>query len=227
MQEVARMNVTTFSPNGDRKILVGSEDAPQVFMVSSHVMAHTGKAWIAMFGPESPFISTESSSLSDGMIEISMPDDNVGALKILLSAAHLKYKMIPKAIPFDDLVHIAILADKYDLAELLLPWVGGWVKHVQEYDSEIIDDCGWLFVAWSFGIASIFKRVTNMIILHWPIVRIYLLGQKAPQVTKRTTECTYEQDAARRRIKRHKRNPHTHHAAWSSWYVSPCRGSRI
>ena len=173
-------NFTNFSRDGDRRILAGSKDASEIFIVSSHVMALTGKEWATMFGPDSSFFTTESSNRPSGIIQIPMPDDDPAALRVLLSVAHLKHSMIPKTLSFEELVQIAILSDKYDLAELISPWIGGWVKHVQENYKENSNDRGWLFVAWTFGIASIFERVSNVCIRNSSITDFSKRAREGP-----------------------------------------------
>ena len=167
-----------YDPHGDRKILAGSEEKPATFIVSSQAMSLTSRQWRVMFAADSPFASAPGAT--DSVIEVPMPDDDVKSLKILLSVIHLKFKLVPTVLAYEDLVSLAILTDKYDVAEVVQPWITNWVnKHViprglQDLSS-LANSEGWLFVAWSFGLVDVFEQIWAVLVKNIAISKDYTL----------------------------------------------------
>ena len=167
MTDTVSSSILHFDPFGDRKIIAGSEEKPEIFLVSSQAMSLTSRQWRAMFAADSPFATAPSSPNS--VVEIPMPDDDANALRVLLSVIHLKFGLLPKLLAYDDLVKLAIVCDKYDVAEVVQPWITDWINNHKvleslEDRSRIANTEGWLFVAWTFGLISIFERVSAVLI---------------------------------------------------------------
>jgi hypothetical protein len=137
--------------NCDRTIVVGEkEDGERFYQVSSTVMSMASPVWKVMFDPVSGF----RESNPDVLVEF--PEDDPDMLLILLRIAHLQFLVVPKSIPFDWLVKITVLCDKYDCVGLVCPYIESWMN-------PYIDHClepgyeGWLFIAWTFGCQHIFS----------------------------------------------------------------------
>ena len=151
--------ITHFNPDGDLKLLVGTENNQEIFVVSSKAMSLVCKPWKAMVGPDSKFI--EGSSSADAAVPL--PDDNINALRILLNAAHFRFSLIPATLSFEGLLELAILCDKYDSAELVQPWLKTWLIHAQTLSLTLYRE-GWLFISWSFGLSAKFHEVANILV---------------------------------------------------------------
>jgi hypothetical protein len=59
---------------------------------------------------------------------ITLPEDNPDALRILLKAVHSQSDTIPKVLSEDDLFHLALLCDKYDMVGLFKSFWNDWVS---------------------------------------------------------------------------------------------------
>jgi hypothetical protein len=49
-------------------------------------------------------------------------EDDLGALSILLYIAYLQFDKVPSRLEFDELVAVAILADKHQAMKLVVLW---------------------------------------------------------------------------------------------------------
>ena len=163
MEEAREPVITHYDPFGDRKILAGTKEKPEIFMVSSQAMSLASKQFRNMFAADSRF--AEATRSPGTIIEKSLLEDHVNSLKILLSIIHLKHSLVPSTLSYDELVQLAILCDYYDVAEVVQPWITNWIHHVQKRQAKNkLAAEGWLFVAWTFGIEDIFERVSTYLI---------------------------------------------------------------
>ena len=76
--------------------------------------------------------------------------DNAEALLILFNIAHTKFSEIPLRVSTSLFYQVAILCDQYDCAEMVSPWLSGWIKNEDQ------DCCGkeyakWMLISWVFG----------------------------------------------------------------------------
>ena len=168
--------ITHFDPDGDLKILAGTEKDREIFIVSSKAMSLACKPWKAMVGPDSKFI--EGTSSADAAVPL--PDDDIIALKILLNVAHLRFSLVPDFLSFEDLLQVAIICDKYDAAELVQPWLQGWLMDAQTL-SQFVNHEGWLFISWTFGLSDLFRKVAQTIASDLEVVADsnYTIGGRA------------------------------------------------
>ena len=178
MADTSGPSTIAYDPFGDRIILAGSEERPETFIVSSQAMSLTSKQWRVMFAADSPFATTPSSPNS--IIQVPMPDDDVNSLKILLSVIHLKFRLVPTVLAYEDLVSLAILCDKYDVSEVVQPWITNWIKNHKipgslQDESHIAYSEGWLFIAWTFGLVRIFEQVSADLIRNIAMSKDYTL----------------------------------------------------
>ena len=144
---------------GDVVLVVGLGTESRTFCVSSRVMRLANPVWRAMLSPEHGFQES-----SPGTNVITLPEDDVHSIFIVLLASHVRFQEIPKLISFKQLVSLCEVCDKYDCISVLQPWLPGWLalyKHsVTEPGWE-----EWSFIAWVVGDEAIFKKATDWIIL--------------------------------------------------------------
>ncbi|KAI1254013.1 hypothetical protein MGN70_004408 [Eutypa lata] len=92
---------------------------------------------------------------------VNLPDDDHDALKVLLDIVHSNFDKVPNSVTdLDDLYHIAVLTDKYDMTHLLRPWIRQWESPKYE-EMPLWDDSRGksqdcflekhLWIAWQFG----------------------------------------------------------------------------
>ena len=114
-------------PSGQLKLSLRHEDprtkitTMSKFVVSPHAMCLASPVWKASLDTEGPWARQRS---TDKGLQIF--DDDPEALLILLNIAHLQFLRVPTSLSFDQLFHVAVICDKYDIAELVLPWLKIW-----------------------------------------------------------------------------------------------------
>lgn len=146
---------------GDAILLIGPENDQQPVLVSRIVMSLASSVWKAMFCREQ---WTESTAT-----ELSLPEDNVDAMLIALRIAHLKFKDLPSEneLSFEAFLDLAVLCDKYDLIQLVRPFVDlhGWAKeHLKSVAMGINYSASWLFICWTFGYEESFASLANKLV---------------------------------------------------------------
>jgi hypothetical protein len=141
-----------FDDRGDKRLLVDNT----ILVVSSKTMSLISDPFKAMLGPTGAF--SEAQPGNDEPIPL--PEDNLDALTILLWIAHLHFNKVPARLEFEELVAVAVLTDKYQATQMVSPWLSGWVGNLR---GTVCEDGyeEWLWIAWEFGLADIFKDVAN------------------------------------------------------------------
>ncbi|KAF2097432.1 hypothetical protein NA57DRAFT_77690 [Rhizodiscina lignyota] len=123
---MATIEDITFDPAGNLFLLVGfQEDGSHVRMlVSKKAMSLASSKWAKMMKDNDKSDDTQFSFFPD----IAMPDDDVNALVVLLNIAHLKFDDVSFHLPFNTLVNVAVLCDKYNMVHLVRHFKGHWIK---------------------------------------------------------------------------------------------------
>ena len=140
-------------PSGDLKLLLKAGNKRKTLIVSSKVMCLASPVWRTMLDPKGHFKEASPESK-----EITLEDDDLEALLLLLNIAHLRYLNIPTSLEYNGLLNLAILCDKYDTVTLIRPWLPKWLEGLKH----LADTAGyeeWLFIAWVLGDAKTFERV--------------------------------------------------------------------
>jgi len=89
---------------------------------------------------------------------------NSDALLILLRITHLQFANIPKRLPYETLLGVAVLCDQYDCRKLVRPWLADWLED-EWYESNRRCQEGWLFIAYYFGRRNIFSQLAMTCVL--------------------------------------------------------------
>jgi len=146
------------------------------FKVSSHVLCAASSVFRAMFGPGGKFKESRELRTAEPSTELyvlPIEDDDLDVLQFVLMILHHRNSGVPLEIDFDELVQVAVLSDKYDLAVALRftasAWRGRWRCKVNRTmaGSDTLADPGfenWLLVSWVFGETEIFKRLSEILI---------------------------------------------------------------
>lgn len=148
------LNTIVLHDSGDITLLVGSGKVQQPVLVSSPVLQIASPVWKAMCGEH--WKESEAH-------EIPLPDDDVEAMLIVLRIVHLKFHDLPekKGMSFNTLYKLAIVCDKYDLVQVVRPfldlhcWAQSYIypTHTRSHHP------AWLFVAWTFGYTESFEAL--------------------------------------------------------------------
>lgn len=104
------------------------------------------------------------SATSEFPFEMNLEHDNYGALLIVLNAVHYRVRKIPKSLSLDEFYQLAILCDKYELAEILVPWVNIWKSKLGNVPGGKSSYGRWFVIAWVFRLSKTFEAVTKEMI---------------------------------------------------------------
>lgn len=99
-----------------------------------------------------------------GTVEVSLPDDDVEALTILLHIIHGRTKEVPTKVSLELLNKIAVVVDKYRLQDGVGFFSDSWVDDVKrkypilhKSDNYLIK---WLGISWVFRKKDLFNQAT-------------------------------------------------------------------
>ncbi|RDW58019.1 hypothetical protein BP6252_13430 [Coleophoma cylindrospora] len=162
---------------------LGKEASPLTdvgMLVSSKHMMLASPVFKAMLRPN----FREGETLrATGQATIPLPEDHLDAFVILLDIIHGRSKKIPRVVPFEMLLSLAILIDKYRLHELTRFFAEIWLDAVKEdIPTEMTRELvPWLVIAWVFGRADEFRNITRILERESQgrvYTKIYLEGRK-------------------------------------------------
>lgn len=107
----------------------------------------------------------EGSTLRDsGFVRIPLPDDYPDGLLIILYIIHCKFKLMPEKITPSLLMQVVLLADKYDLVDVLVPFAQKWLADVQAYKPWFrgAENLEWITIFKVLGAVPEFMNLTRM-----------------------------------------------------------------
>lgn len=143
--------------SGDLEIVTSTT----VIRVASQVLWTASPVFNAMFGPQSTYSEAKNLKLaaldSDTRAVITV-DDNPIALRTVLEVLH--HKRVYTTFTFDQLVRIAEVADKYQIAPIIKPRMEKWIQLFEP----IILTPGYedaLTISWVFGLDTLFQKITK------------------------------------------------------------------
>jgi hypothetical protein len=127
--------------------------------------------------------------------EIHCPEDDPGAMFLILYIIHFKTYMLPQTLEFKQIVQLAKIAERYDLNHILIGYVDTWLApyHARLLEAGFEE---WLFVAWQFGLENHYFTLANHLAMNCQVdENFYLLevGSDLPIVGTYPpdTLCTY------------------------------------
>lgn len=99
-----------------------------------------------------------------------VPSNSPRAIEILLHIIHLNTRQIPRArdINLEELFHVAVAVDMYDLGECLGLWAKNWCNAVAlmvntTTDVESLTQLSW--IGWVFGDILLFEHALNQLVV--------------------------------------------------------------
>lgn len=141
----------------DVTLLLGPEKQP--VRASTMVLGLASRVWKSMFGGH----WKESRQQ-----EVEFPEDDVGAMLIVLRIAHLRFEGLPEVLElsFTELFNLAIVCDKYEVARLARPLVDSRLWKIPYMYPDYAEECypGWLFIAWTFGYTESFVAFASRLV---------------------------------------------------------------
>ncbi|KAK6352420.1 hypothetical protein TWF730_009247 [Orbilia blumenaviensis] len=153
------MTVYSFSPLAD--LVVELTDSPNndLFLVSSTILRIVSPVWRKLLDPDSDFAPLEkATALGKEYPKTRLEGIDTDSLKIVFNILHHQYQSTPRQLSFERLRYIAILADMYNFAIVLLPWAESWILALESKPS---GSQGYLQFGYedSLFIATVFKDV--------------------------------------------------------------------
>jgi hypothetical protein len=154
----------------------------------------------------------------DGLTEIPLPEDDATALRIICSIIHHKNRELPQPLAADDILAVAVTADKYDFVEALLFASESWLRPSR-------DETGNLMLltaaAYLFRNAQAFKELTRALILHHDGPYLALSCEEVESAMTWRVFCKYPDERLRRII-----DGHASRSAGSAERVCEAEGGR-
>lgn len=134
-----------FDPFGDLVLVVNKSEKQRRFRVSTKVMSLASPVWRIMLDSSGPF---KEAQRENG--EVALPEDDPDVLCVVMHIIHFRSRSIPDALDFDELMNLAVLCHKYDVAELVAPWMESkWQKVFASYANRAGYEAS-IVLAWIF-----------------------------------------------------------------------------
>ncbi|KAF5702947.1 hypothetical protein FGLOB1_9320 [Fusarium globosum] len=152
--------VVEIAPDGDLFLIVGPEETK--LRVRSMLLMAASKPFSVMFGPN--WKEGHDMHGRGSPFDLSLPDDNANALKIICSIIHYQNEEIPRTLTASDVFAVAVAADKYDCVNALKFASETWLRISS-------DEAGNLMLltaaAYLFQNAKAFKKITGALVLNY------------------------------------------------------------
>ncbi|KAF8247003.1 hypothetical protein K440DRAFT_661640 [Wilcoxina mikolae CBS 423.85] len=155
-------NSLIIANGGDVRLKIFTAAGEKLLTVSSTVLCLASNVFRQMLGPDSKFREATLVGSQDRE-PIAIEDDNYEALLVVLQVIHMRNTAISRAYTVEQLYDIAVICDKYDIIEPLIPWVHVWTTLSPGVIS-MSDSLLWLFVAWVFRKSTLFRDVSRHLI---------------------------------------------------------------
>jgi hypothetical protein len=162
--DVAKRNgkpcrVADISPHGDVVLIVGEENIR--LRVHSQCLRSASKIFGRMFGPD----WSEGQRLSEeSPTEVPLLEDDADAMRTICCIVHHRNDLVPEYLTAEEVLQIAIEADKYDLKIALKYASAEWLR--PRVSAERVEMGYLLAAAFLFDNTDIFMAHTLTLILH-------------------------------------------------------------
>lgn len=151
-------------PKGDLILHVSSETTAHFLRVSSKALCLASPVFRTIL--ESPlFLEGRAlqSASTESPFQMQLHDDDYESLLIVVNTVHLKARKIPTTLSLGQFYQLAIVCDKYDVAEIFVPWVKVWTAILRKTPRGVACQ-RWLVISWVFRMSKTFEAVTKEMI---------------------------------------------------------------
>lgn len=157
----SKLAMQNIDPDGDLEIVLTNTTPTTSVLVSSKCLTLASKVFAAMLSPK----FREGAALAkDGKTKIELEDDAKTAI-IVLRALHHCNRLVPSYLDADELHVMALIVDKYDLLQAMLPWIKHWVVHHYFAALDSANYHKWLLISWVFEEGTLFTSITKKLIM--------------------------------------------------------------
>ncbi|OBS22796.1 hypothetical protein FPOA_09123 [Fusarium poae] len=152
--------VIEIDPDGDIILLVGPDKTK--LRVRSILLMAASKPFSAMLGPQ--WKEGHDMREQHGRFELPLPDDNAAALEIICYVIHYQNDKLPQTLAANDILAIAMTADKYDFVNALRFASESWFRTFgDEPESLVLLTAS----AYIFRNAQAFSEITRALVLNY------------------------------------------------------------
>jgi hypothetical protein len=151
--------VIEIATDGDVILVVGPEKVK--LRVHSLFLKAASKPFSAMFGPD--WKEGYNMLDRDGPVELPLPEDNAGALKLICAIIHHRNNKVPQTLAAGDVLGVAVTADKYNCVNALKFASGNWLRPGKNEAGDLMRLTA---AAYLFQNAQAFKEITRALILN-------------------------------------------------------------
>ncbi|KAI1348425.1 hypothetical protein F5Y01DRAFT_306746 [Xylaria sp. FL0043] len=177
--------VEVFDPKGDMLLLVGKQRCTNRSCSSRHnkqpnaICFHVNSAILAGASPAFGFVLYSPSAATtreDGVDwTVHLPDDDPQAMQTIINIlyGHYPVTLSDEHVTLGQLLHLTILADKYDLVQHFSEWSARWVQDMERYwlggrfigkSTEDLESLLWIF--WVLGHEPLYTYMILQIAFH-------------------------------------------------------------
>lgn len=159
--------IVEIDPRGDLILHVTSATGQRYLKVCSRVLCLTSPVFRKML--ESPVFHEGiglQSATAESPFEIELHDDHYESLLVVVNMMHFRVRQIPSALSPEAFYQLAIVCDKYNVAEIFLPWIHIWTAKRR---TKSIAGGQWLVISWVFRLGKYFENVTKGMIYDSPL----------------------------------------------------------
>ncbi|KAF8247936.1 hypothetical protein K440DRAFT_661099 [Wilcoxina mikolae CBS 423.85] len=156
-------------PDGDLILHVESESEIARYLVCSQVLCSASAVFRKMLGKESSFaeaVALRQSKDSGEPVVVRLEDDDPTTMGVVLRVLHVRNYLVPRKMVLQDMVHIAVICDKYGFHEGLQVMADIWLESLKLDTASIAASPeDWLLISWVFGPEDIFTQVSKSLVL--------------------------------------------------------------
>jgi len=160
--------VVVIDPKGDVVLGLNCSDVKKKLLVSSKILSMVSPVFAAMFS--SRFKEGLHSVTPGSSLEIPLPEDDAIAFETICNVVHYRHKHIPTEPSLEELMNIAIIADKYELCETLcgysVIWLHSGIKKYTGKSYNATNCCKLLSAAYILDTPDEFARISWDIVLN-------------------------------------------------------------
>ncbi|EFR00967.1 hypothetical protein MGYG_03969 [Nannizzia gypsea CBS 118893] len=186
--------IVDIAGDGDVILVVGPENVR--LRVRSLTMKATSQVFSTML---SPSWKEGRDLLENGSTEVPLPKDNAMAMKYICAIIHYRNDMVPGAIASDDILKVAVTADKYNFIDALRFASASWLLYSQGMEAN--DLMNLTAAAYAFQNAQAFRDLTKALILDYGGSYISLFTDNIGSVMGWKVFCFLEEQRNSARLK--------------------------
>ncbi|KAK4208923.1 hypothetical protein QBC37DRAFT_378601 [Rhypophila decipiens] len=159
--------------DGDLTLVVGADEMK--FVVCSRTVSRASPVFRQMLN--GPFIEARPPADSDDPWIVTLPEDRSETMTVILCIMHGQFAKVPRTLDGYKLYRTLVLTEKYDMTEIIAPWVKGWMGS----HNALVNEWGFVSavgVAWEVGATATLEALANKLIMTSGITRngVLLIG---------------------------------------------------